>query len=103
MKREAAGSPMSRLVLLLHLVVLLAVIALLAPILGHAVEVWSADEEFSYGFLIPPITLGLLWWKRAELRQSVGPGRTSGLLVVVGAVLLILLSRRMSINVLAGI
>src|SRR3954449_4062002 len=103
MQREASGSSMSRWALLSHLVVLLAILVLIAPILGHAVEVWSADEEFSYGFLIPPITLALLWWKRAELRRSVGPGRTSGLLLVAGAVLLILVSRRISINVLAGI
>jgi exosortase len=73
------------------------------PAVAHAVEVWSTDEEFTYGFLILPIALALLWWRRAQLQRSIGTGSDIGLLIVAGAMVVTLVSRRTGINALAGV
>ena len=43
--------------LALRLGLILGLGVLVYPACAHAVEVWSTDEEFTYGFLIPPIAL----------------------------------------------
>jgi exosortase len=95
--RQDRGALTARLALVLSLTVLLW------PAVGHAIEVWSTDEEFTYGFLVIPIAIGILWWRRAALRASLGRGSAWGLGLVVLGVLLTLLSRRIGINALAGI
>lgn len=83
---------------------LLAAVAVVVwPAFAHAVEVWSTDEEFTYGFVIPPVALGLLWLRRGALRRSIGQGRTAGLLIVGVSVLLMLVSRRTGLNALGGV
>jgi exosortase len=77
--------------------------AFIAPSLQHAVDVWSSDEEFSYGFLIPVITLALICWRRKALRSSIGRGSSGGLVVATVAVILTLVSRRLEIHVLGGL
>jgi exosortase len=81
----------------------LALGLLVWPAFAHAIEVWSTDEEFTYGFLIPPIALGILWWRRAALRSAVGQGHASGLVIVVAAIVLMLISHRAGINALGGV
>src|SRR5579871_4210687 len=73
------------------------------PVFAHAIEVWSTDEEFTYGFLIPPIALALLWWRRKALFDSFGGGRKAGLLIVGLSIALLLVSRRTGFNALAGV
>jgi exosortase len=84
-------------------VVLAALAAFVAPAYAHAVAVWSLDEEFSYGFLVTPLALGVVWWRRQALLASIGRGSNLGLPIVVGAMVLTLVSRRMGINALGGI
>ncbi|MBV9172329.1 MAG: exosortase/archaeosortase family protein [Chloroflexi bacterium] len=81
----------------------LALALLIWPAFGHAIEVWSTDEEFTYGFLIPPIALALLWLRRGALRRAVGDGQNGGLAVVAAAISLMLVSQRTGIHNLAGI
>jgi len=81
----------------------LAVVVVVWPAFAHAAEVWRTDEEFNYGFLIPPIAAAITWWRRNELYRSIGRGRTPGLAIVVVALAMTLVSRRMGINVLAGV
>jgi exosortase len=88
---------------LLGVAVLAALAAFVVPAYAHAIAVWSLDEEFSYGFLVTPLALGVVWWRRHALRESIGRGANLGLLIIVGAVLLTLVSRRMGINALGGI
>lgn len=76
--------------------------AMLLPAFVHAIDVWSSDEEFTYGFLIAPIALAIFWWRRGLLKRSIGPGRTAGLAIVVAAIVLTLVSRRTGIHALAG-
>lgn len=93
--RVAAVAP------LLGLAVLAA--ALVAPAFAHAVEVWWTVEEFSFGFLVPPLSLALIWWRRAALRRSLGQGTDAVLLVVLAALGTYLVGRRIEINALAGL
>src|ERR1041385_922176 len=86
-----------------YAVVGVGLVALLWPIMAHAIDVWSTDEEFTYGFLIPPMAAALLWWRRSALRNAIGEGRQTGLIIVALAVLAMLVSRRIGINALGGI
>jgi exosortase len=67
------------------------------------VDVWSSDEEFHYGFVVVPSALAILWWRRTELRASIGAGHASGLILVIAALLLTFISRRTELHNLAGI
>ncbi|MDQ6671980.1 MAG: exosortase/archaeosortase family protein [Chloroflexota bacterium] len=98
---DAVPGGVVSLALVVGLAVALA--AFVAPFFLHAVEVWSTDEEFSYGFLIPPTVIGMIWWRRAALRRSAGRGAIAGLVIAVIAGLLMLLSRRIEIHVLGGL
>jgi exosortase len=73
------------------------------PAIAHGVDVWSTDEEFTYGFLIGPIALALAWRQRHAARRVVARGAASGLVVALGAAFVILLSRRLGINALGGV
>jgi exosortase len=83
--------------------VLTATAWLIWPALTHAIDVWSTTEEFSFGFLVGPIVVGLIWWRRQALYQSIGRGAWGGLPIVVAAILLYLLAQRVGINALAGV
>src|SRR3954452_8491217 len=85
------------------LIVGAALVLAVWPAVAHAVEVWSTDEEFTYGFLIPPIALAVVWWRRQALRRSIGSGRNAGLVIVALAILLLLLSRRTGIHAVGGL
>jgi exosortase len=76
---------------------------LLAPAIGHAVELWSTTEEFSYGFLIVPIAAGLVFMRRDRLRALAGAGDDRGLILAGGGLLLYLLGERMNVHALSGL
>lgn len=80
-----------------------ATAALLWPAFAHAIEVWSTTEEFSYGFLIVPCSLAVIWWRRQALRASIGRGSSLGLAVVAIALLLYLGGERLGIHAVAGL
>jgi exosortase len=73
------------------------------PLAAHAIEVWSTDEEFTYGFLIPPIAVAILWLQRHSLGRAIGKGKSEGLAVVAGALVLMVVGRRTGIHNLAGL
>jgi exosortase len=76
---------------------------LLWPAVSHSVEVWSTTEEFSFGFLIPPIALLVIWLRRVELIRSIGSGASAGLAIVVVALLFYLGGERLGIHAIAGL
>lgn len=54
--------------------------------LTEAVFRWSNQEEYSHGFLIPLVTLYILWEKQELIKASIGPPIWSGVLVILAAV-----------------
>jgi exosortase len=87
---------------------LLAAVALAAalavwPMFAHAAEVWATVEAFGYGFLVPPLSLLLVWWQWPALRASLGRGAWGGVFVVFDALVVALVATRAGINALAGV
>jgi len=41
-----------------------------ADSLAFLVQQWIEDDNFSYGFFIPVISVALIWWKREEVRAA---------------------------------
>ncbi len=54
--------------------------------LAEAVFRWGKQEEYSHGFLIPLVTLYILWEKSGLIKASIGPPLWSGLIVVLAAI-----------------
>jgi exosortase D (VPLPA-CTERM-specific) len=50
--------------------------------LGELVTRWARDAEYSHGFLIPLVSLWLLWMRRHALRANIGPPSWAGVFVV---------------------
>lgn len=101
--RASRGWPADLARLLPLLAVALATAALVWPAFAHALEVWSTVSEFSFGYFIPPVSLGLVWWHRQALRRAIGPGAPAGLPIVLGALAVYLVAQRVGINALAGL
>jgi len=64
---------------------LLAVVAYWGG-LSEAVTRWGNQEEYSHGFLIPFVSLYILWEKKAQIQAALGPPLWSGLFVIVIAI-----------------
>ncbi|OUR71055.1 VPLPA-CTERM-specific exosortase XrtD [Methylophaga sp. 41_12_T18] len=56
--------------------------------LAEAVFRWGSQEEYSHGYLIPLVSLYILWEKQALIKASIGPPLKSGLLVILISILL---------------
>jgi exosortase len=81
----------------------LATTWVLWPVFQHAVVVWSTSEEFSFGFLVPPVAALLVWWRRATLQQTARHGSALGLAIAFGALVLYVFAERVEIHALAGL
>jgi exosortase len=73
------------------------------PAFAHAAEVWATVAEFSFGFLVPPISAFLVWRRRAALRRDAGSGGVAGLAIVLASLAAYLLAHRVGINAAAGL
>jgi exosortase len=82
---------------------LLATVAVVWPAFAHALDVWTTTEEFSYGFLIPPVAALIIWLQRRALHASLGQGARGGLFIVLAALIVYVGAERMGIHALAGI
>jgi exosortase D (VPLPA-CTERM-specific) len=58
--------------------------------LGRLLEIWGQQEEYSYGYLIPFITLFLIWQKKDLLERIPFPGSWAGVALCAGGALLFL-------------
>src|ERR1700704_5126025 len=56
--------------------------------LAELVRRWIAQDEYSHGFFIPAIALGLLWMRRDALVASVGRPSWGGLSLMLTAMLM---------------
>jgi exosortase len=81
------------------------------PELVSLAEMWDLDENYSYGYLIPPLALFFLWEKRSELVGLPSQGSAWGLALIGGALVMFLvgilggvyfLPRASSVVLLAG-
>lgn len=102
-RRFHSRLPASPSVILSVLAALVALTLFVWPAVVHAIDVWSTDEEFGYGFLILPISAALILWRRATIRASVGRGSFVGLLIMLGAIIVSLIGRRVGIHALSGL
>lgn len=68
-QQQAASSIDRRQMALLFVSVVLFV-GFFAPSLSFLVDRWSHSDEFSHGFLVPLVSLFLLWRKREVMRQT---------------------------------
>ncbi len=66
-------------------------IALYAPVLKRLVSQWYSDADYSHGFLVPLLSLYLIWQRREKLRQVVRRPSPWGMLVVLFSVGLLFL------------
>jgi exosortase len=80
-----------------------AVLVLLWPVVTHAVNIWAANPDLNFGFLIPPVALGLIWWRHSALAQLRARGATSALPLMLFAVASLLVSERLWANSPAAI
>lgn len=69
--------------------------------LYRLVVVWGAQEEYSYGYMIPFITLFLLWQKKEALGRIEFQGSWAGLAVVLTGLILLVLGNLSTLVLIA--
>lgn len=72
------------------------------PAMVHAIGVWRLDEEFSFGFLVPPVVLGLVIWRWRAMVAARRPGPAIALVALISGLGLLLAGGRIGVNALAG-
>ena len=68
--------------------------------LRYMVQVWSAREEYSYGYLIPFITLFLIWQKKEALERIPFTGSWLGVGIVASGVFMLVLGNLSTLYVI---
>src|SRR5690349_19238973 len=89
---EGAGvftSNKSRLYAALGLVTA-AFVLLFWPVIAKLVHDWGIDDNYSHGYLIPPLAAYLIWERRHVLTTTPASGSWFGLVVIAGSVCLLL-------------
>jgi exosortase len=71
------------------------------PDLYSLVEIWLAEEDYSYGFLIPPLAAYFVWERHYRLRGLPAVGSRWGLAVIVLAFAMFFVGLLGGINFLA--
>jgi exosortase len=64
--------------------------ALYYGVIAKMVKDWMIDDNYSHGFLIPPIAAYLIWQKRAELSRPLDSPSNTGLLFLTMGLLVFL-------------
>jgi exosortase D (VPLPA-CTERM-specific) len=70
------------LTLLLALAAALGVLVAFGSAVAELVVRWTGQEEYSYGFLIPVVTVWLLWTRRKALSASLGAPSFAGVALI---------------------
>ncbi len=63
-----------------------------APQIGGMIQKWENDPDYTHAFLVIPIAIGLLWWKRSELAHIRPNGHWIGLPILLAGLLLCIAS-----------
>src|SRR5690348_10478231 len=84
---EAIGQPLTRPPRDGYLAAGAIIVTALAfsPALFELSSRWLNQEEYSYGFLIPVVSLCLLWSRRQALRESIGQPSWCGPALILAA------------------
>lgn len=86
------------------LVVLACLLFLYGPVFRDLASVWLTRDNYSHGFLILPVTVLLIWHRRAALHSlSVGRGSAGGLLLVMIAGALLAVGEAGSLLAIRGL
>lgn len=67
--------------------------ALYHDVIAKMVQDWLIDDNYSHGFLIPPIAAYLIWQKRDGLSKALASPSNMGLLFLTGGLLLFLVGK----------
>jgi len=79
----------------------IAFLVLYLPVMGLLVSSWLASNVHSYGFLVPFISLYLVWIKRKTLQQlQVKPSTLWGILIMLFAGLILVLGKAGGLGIL---
>jgi exosortase D (VPLPA-CTERM-specific) len=62
---------------------------------------WSAQEEYSHGFLIPAISVWLLWGRRSAIAASIGRPSWSSLAAIMLATIMLIVGKLSALYMLA--
>jgi exosortase len=63
---------------------------LYADVLSSLVRQWAGDDNYSHGFLVPPLAVFFAWDRRARLRSAPHRPSPAGLVLVLGSLLVLL-------------
>lgn len=67
-----------------------ALLWIYGPIIGPMVQVWSTDPNYSHGYLVPLITIWLLWRNKTALAEcAAGPDYKGLAMVAAGLMVLV--------------
>jgi exosortase A len=80
-----------------------AFLAAYLPVMTDLVRAWSGSDDYSHGFLIVPIALYIIWYKRGLLAGATKVGSWVGLPVAVLSLLAYLFARAGDILTLASL
>ena len=89
-------------------VALTALLVAYWDVVVQLVTIWSTDDNYSHGFLIPPIAAYLAWERREQFRSAPAGRSVTGLVVVVGSLVMLapgmpgFLSRLSLVSAIAG-
>jgi len=72
------------------------------PVFVHAVGVWRVDQEFSFAFLIPPVSLGLAALRWRELVAARSAGTPAALVVLAAGLVLLIVGSHSDVHALAA-
>ncbi len=73
------------------LLLVAVLVALYARVLSHLVQQWYTDADYSHGFIVPLLSLYLIWARRDKLRQVVRRPSPWGMAIVLCSVGLLFL------------
>jgi exosortase len=80
--------PSGRVAVVAGAVLLLAFIWSYWPSIGLLVNAWNTEPDYSHGFLVVPIALGILWYRREQFPWGrVRPAALGGIALVLLSVL----------------
>lgn len=68
--RQSVASAPDRRQMVFLLISVALFVGFFLPSISYLISRWSSSEEFSHGFLVPLVSLFLLWRKREVIRQT---------------------------------